>query len=731
MNTQKKGWRPCIVLAVTVVTALAIGVGIFVWVRSRQGPNTAGGGGTNPAGFSKPSGEFADLRVVGEQRGSLSRDQGGTVEMADGVRLTVPAGALPADMDITLRRIALPGHGTKPITMIDVDAGGAKLSSPATLTIPCPPVKKGAALPSGYKVYHIHDKKLTELLCRYDAGQQSVACEATEFSAILVVGLGVGISLGAFEFAYYGPGLSLTGPKEFLASLPAQVCDPPLPVPYYGQDDTGWCWAASAEMLMMSYREKRDVEIWDLAFDKGAAPTEGNGAVEQALGVLPDMFLQRNIPVEYDIVPWKSHWQTAGYIAAQLSKGQPVWLGIYGQSHAIIAVGFNRQGIFVHDPSGAIIKDELSSTGDVCHFLNWQDFYDVLNAHSPNWVHTMTVPRPMRDTVSPVSVALMPDQLEFQHPAGQPWKTKAAPPTIQFAWDGQTKPGYKFVSGGASETPLLYATNSDKYTLSVNVSNGHRDRNALVAVTAAIDDKPLGKVEKGVAPQTENDKFELTPPGFVKSLPQPFPPGQHKLRIEAKVGGNLVDEIEINLTIGPSQVKGLRLEAKDKETWLVWDPVPEGGCDYDVYFVWPTEGAGVKQTTTGQPRWRVDSNLLDLKESKWLYVVARHAPSGLSGVPSAFLPLTPSLPDEPIPLGQLDIEMSATMVQLYSDRTVDRKIWLAWKDTPVGAIIKIDNEEMELTQEGDVLRTVERGANGTAKASHAKGAKIYFVKEKK
>ncbi|MDB5312410.1 MAG: hypothetical protein JWO38_6612 [Gemmataceae bacterium] len=727
MDTQKKVRRPTIVLAVMVVTVVAIGFGIVAWVRSRQGPNNAESNGTNQPAFSKPSGEFADLPVVGEQRGSIRKDQGGTVEMPDGVRLTVPGGALPADTDITLRRIQLPMHGTAPIAMIDVDAGGVKLSSPATLTIPCPRGKKGAAPPSGYKIYHIHGKKLTELPCRYDAGRQTVSCDASEFSPVILVALG--IFVGSLEFTF-GPGLSLTGPEEFLASLPAKLCDPPLPVPYYAQGDASWCWAAGAQMLMMSHREKRDVEIWDLAFDKEAPTTRGLRPVEQALGVLPDMFIQRNIPVEYDILPWKSHWVTAGYIAAQLSKGQPVWLGIYGQSHVLVAVGYNRRGIFVHDPSGAIIRDELGSSGVVSHLLDWPQFYDVLNAHSPNWVHTMTVPLPMRDAVSPVGIALMPDQLQFQHPA-QPWKPKATP-YIQFAWDGQAKPGYKFVPGGSSETQMLYPTNSDKYTLSVNVSNGPRDGGApLVAVTAAIDDKPLGEMENGIGPQTDNLKFDLTPPAFVKSLPVAFTPGPHTLRIEAKVGGALVDEIEVNLTIAPSQVTGLRLEAKEKETWLAWDAVPEGGCDYDVYFVWPTEGAGVKQATTGQPRWRVESGLLDLKESKWLYVVARHAPSGLAGVPSAFLPLTPSLPDKTILLGQLESDMGVKATSVVPDRTVDRKIWSGWRDTPIGALIKIDNEEMELTGGGDVRRFVDRGVNGTGIASHAKGAKIYLIKEKK
>jgi hypothetical protein len=176
----------------------------------------------------------------------------------------------------------------------------------------------------------------------------------------------------------------------------------------------------------------------------------------------------------------------------------------------------------------------------------------------------------------------------------------------------------------------------------VDAANAGRD-SASVEVTATLGDLALGKVAASVGSANWGQTFEITKGGELAPLPGRLKPGRYPLKIVAKVGGQTVDTIEIQVDVGPSQVQNVRLDTKDKDTWLSWDKVPEDGCDYDI-FVSPAGGPGVKRSAQSQLQWRVDPELLQLKESRWLYVVARHVESGLSGPPSAWVPLRNSDP---------------------------------------------------------------------------------------
>jgi hypothetical protein len=96
----------------------------------------------------------------------------------------------------------------------------------------------------------------------------------------------------------------------------------------------------------------------------------------------------------------------------------------------------------------------------------------------------------------------------------------------------------------------------------------------------------LGKdVDVEVDAYTANHLVELIPEA---GIPMPSPlisVGRSTLHILAKVGGNVVDSISLDVDIGPSQVKDLNYEIRDGRTFLRWAPVPEGDMWYEVYRV--------------------------------------------------------------------------------------------------------------------------------------------------
>jgi len=678
------------------------------------------------------------MAVLAEQKAHVSRANGGTVELPNGARVVIPADALPADTDVRVQQLRDPGLDPTSATMTDVDVGGATLAAPAKVTLPCPEWHKGTAKEGDYKVYRHHGDKVVEVPGRYDPERHVMEVESREFSLLLVIGAAATVFLAWW---LWGPGVSMTTEADFRAALPPNKIPPSMvssapkvtpqttarAVPYYPQGRAEWCWAASAQMVLKAYNSDR--EIWDLGRLNNESTDEGlNALKDHCTGLLSGYFQDQGLLVEYNNVPFKNHWVSAGYLVSQLSQGRPVWLSVLAQHHVIVAVGFSDQGLYVHDPSGAITSQvNMLSANRVAELISWSDYYTLCNSGLPDWVHYMVVtspPPPPALAASPVSITLMQGRLHFEHPRA-PWDAEN-PAIAKFTWDGRVPLGYKFEALiNAPKVFPEHATNSDRFKLGVDLANSGPD-NASVEVTATLGDLSLGKVVGSVTSGDYSHTINLTKSGELAPLPGRFKPGRYPLKIVAKVGGREVDKIDLQVDVGPSQVPNVRFETKDKDTWLCWDKVAEDGCAYAIFLSGPTPGPGDKRTTQDQLKWRVDTDLLNQKESKWLYVVARHADSGLSGPPSAWLPL--QKPTEPELIATLLYPMSDAKTAPVKVDPSDRKLWATWRYTNKGAIIRIDNEEMELTSGGDLLRYVDRGVNGTSVQAHAKGAKIYLIK---
>jgi hypothetical protein len=477
-------------------------------------------------------------------------------------------------------------------------------------------------------------------------------------------------------------------------------------------------------------RPGRDMEIWEIARRLEASKKDGIAPLEIISGNLPDLFRAQGLEVEYNTLPWKSHWATAAYLVSQLSQGRPVFIGTYAQRHALVAVGFDNAGVYLHDPSGAVTHKWSVDSRELAQLVPWRDFYTMCNGW-PDWVFLMTVTTPLPVQTNSITIALMPDQLMFEHPP-LPSDPKD-PPLAAFEWEGKPTVGSRYQSGyrllERRDRKMFHeehATNSDKYQLAVNVSStGGAAQN--VSVTATLGGEPFGKVQHVISPGDINVAAELASATKRAPMPKVYEPGTYPLKIEAKVGNAVVDTIELNIDVGPSQVKGLRYEQKDKETWLCWDPAPEKGIEYSVLHVRSDKKTETQKAKTTETRWRVPAELASGKDSGYLSVVAWHNPSSLMGPPSTWLPLHTA---EPELVGLLAVRMGDSPSAGVRANPIDDKLSNVntWRYVNKGSIIRIDSEEMELTSEGAGLRYVDRGVNGTAIQPHAQGAKIYVIK---
>lgn len=607
--------------------------------------------------------DFSALSVAAEGAEDLG-SSGGVVALQDGTRVQIPAGALERQQRVTVRtRTSEPGGPCAAVT--EIDAGGVVLKQDAVLTLPCPRLPSELAkYVSAYRVTHYHDGRVSELPSTWDRGTNTVEARCREFSGVTVT------------------------PDDPNAEMNARIQDwvqttivrgggpvPPIPVPYYYQGLSLWCWAASAEMMLKAYG--KDTEIWELArwnrsrFKAGTVSTiiglgAGLGDFWQVWGSAEDMFTDRGLPVEHFRLPWTDALQLYSYLVRNVRAGQPVMMTI-GNFHAVVVIGCDEDGVYVNDPSGALFEliDILKGKSGIADadklaglHVSWEDLRRALSVSITGgsrlgltW--TLCIPK-ARSLGSPATVQLCYNNLIFAHPNPSPRSVEH--PNVYFAWDGSAEGGYRFCydcgddasTAAAHNNPdspsahiqPLYATMSDTMYLSVLLNNP-TDAPMKASLTSTFGEKSLIPKPYVCTIPARRTHFEATFVHDVKVRALGLDVGIHPLRVELVADGSLADEIQFDVKLGPSQVTGLELKNLESgDGLLTWKGVPEKDV---VYFVYAVSFDGITnkystnlRQTTRETQFKFEAPQKTRPARCWS-VVARHDPTKLEGPPSDYV----------------------------------------------------------------------------------------------
>ena len=163
-----------------------------------------------------------------------------------------------------------------------------------------------------------------------------------------------------------------------------------LSVPYYNQGDTNWCLYYCLSM-MFSYN-RHQIEPWKMAeyFDSGHSDTF-SGQYNPYDNSLEDYSKQstsldsRKTVWGYNIGSFDVE-NFNNVIKDNIDRGQPILMAFQYEiadgikkGHAIIAVGYDEEYIYLTDPSGAISKDLFGIRGRyIAVPVKWRDFNDKL-----------------------------------------------------------------------------------------------------------------------------------------------------------------------------------------------------------------------------------------------------------------------------------------------------------------------------------------------------------------
>ncbi|WP_167848784.1 C39 family peptidase [Methanolobus halotolerans] len=163
-----------------------------------------------------------------------------------------------------------------------------------------------------------------------------------------------------------------------------------LTIPYYNQGDTNWCLYACLSM-MLNYNN-RQVEPWEIA----AYFNSGHDETFEGQYNIFDKSLEEYTSKKWSINTKRTLW---GYnidnfdvdnfnsiIRNNIDKGQPVLLAFQytdqdniKKGHAVVAVAYDEENIYLSDPSGAITEN-LFETGEgkIAAPVSWNDFNEKL-----------------------------------------------------------------------------------------------------------------------------------------------------------------------------------------------------------------------------------------------------------------------------------------------------------------------------------------------------------------
>jgi hypothetical protein len=526
---------------------------------------------------SMPSAESVNQKVTPEAPATIS--------LSDGMKVQIPAGALKTDTAITVARLKSSGPEAKSSTVYRIGSEDIKLNTQATLEFPFD--SKSVPQDGDVRVAYLNGANgWTEVSVDVDRNAGKAAVKTDHFSTWLIFWTG-----------------QWSG--EYKPSRPPVT----LNVPYYYQGSSSWCWAASLQGLLKYYG--RDWETWKIAETFGNDYDSGLMNGEIAIGHVADFLQAQGFEDERTLLGWFDFNELTGYLMYQISQGRPVWLGCNGMSHAILAVGFNSQGLLINDPSGYAVEflRGANSVDDARLnpvLITYQEWYKICfwNPKMPGWnplnwdmkgmaaVFSTVVKNASPAQTPAITMSVLNDNIEFQIPRPKNYTYDFY---NTFKWDGTKRNGHTFAGlhPGLAGLPVNNPGNSDTLTkFVVNLANS-TEKAVKASLALLIDGKPLAE-KKNIDIPSHNSNTQVD---LMAGAPYPFKNnplklGYHNFQMSLSVDGQVLDMCTIEFTMGPAQPTNLKLARSDNQINLTWDQGLEVQKNLDqlFYVIWKDNG---------------------------------------------------------------------------------------------------------------------------------------------
>ena len=539
------------------------------------------------------------------------------LSLATGGSLRVPVGSVPHEHTLRISELDLSRNSKVSRRVYRVETDADRFSPPVSLHLPAPEKADGDL--DQFTVYRYDSEQgVTELNHTFDPTSGLVNFTSDRFSTIVI--------------------------ERHQREVPPESASRILSVPFYPQADAYWCFAASSQMMFKYYG--RDVEIWDIGRYFKMDPVDGPTILGLYSGSYTDLFEAYGLSVR-DWSSWIFIPHLIQYLRQEIDAGRPIMLWVRYAAHAVVVVGYDEDGIYLHDPSGFSIKRATGAPDTAETFANlgqfhftWDEFFDALfgrealdfryNIPLPVW--TLTLDDEPAPPVEPVTFSLFGLKKPNQEHLRIIRPSEDNQVRLSLLWQGLVDPGYYFPARSDQTSPP-YPVNDDELALAFTVNNMSSEPKEF-AINATLNGQPFYRMPGTlkIPPFRSFYVFDLIAPN--QSLPiQSSPervllPGNQKLLFSLTTDNQVTDWIPVTMPTGPSAPRDLRAVSDGEAVALSWTEIPESTVADIEYQIFVNDS---EWGTSGTPTFRVIGAPTDAE----FRVMAIHPSSGLVSTKTA------------------------------------------------------------------------------------------------
>lgn len=559
--------------------------------------------------------------------------------LPDGVKISLDS--LSPDAEIAVGTNSI----NENISVYSVSLKKGSVVKPVTLTMP---VQTSVNSADEISVIHIdwNSKKMERLASLLSEDKKSVTVTVSHFSDVVKSEPGI---YAKYYFDHIGEGKSVG----------------PLAVPYYSQANSGWCWAASAAMV--DGKQK----AWEIAAHFKKPLPDGLFKTSE----LVDILKKSAGTIEYKLF-WFDR-SLDGFIMHSLDNGNAVWVGLPYVGHAVVVVGYDAAGVYVHDPSGLMVEYAMGKAEQkklvtarklAAIHVTWSQWHTVAGAEvvstiasnvgekenrvSWNWMAlnpgAWVYPNDafaLRGKGGALSVEATPKYFKdiitdegtfgIHHYSVNP-ETKEVKPSyeVQFRWDGLAPGGTAFMHFDPMQKAVEIGTlcNNDRIEfLQPYVSNTSSSPQDF-ELSVFLDGNLLAK--QGVHLEAFSAHRPVKVKGAEYKLDEkPLSIGDHKITFSVPN-----DSAEIGFTVAPEVVRGVKAMQKGAdEVEITWEPNREAGLTYEVVRTAAPNKTGTKVLASV----KTNKATVKMEPGSYYYSVwARHDGTGLRSQDANYTQLT-------------------------------------------------------------------------------------------
>ena len=512
-----------------------------------------------------------DYPILANAEGNITPANGLRLTMPDGGTISVPANSVTEEAEFRITELDFRAFSQGSRRVFQVDTTATSFLHPVRLNLPAP--SKMAGETDEFVVYrNTPEAPIVELPHTYDATSNLISFESDQFSTLIIERKGVTAD-----------------------TIHSQHI---LDVPFYPQGDSYWCWAASSQMMFKYYG--KDIEAWEVARYFEMPPDDGPTLLRLGIGSYDRLFESFGLEID-DISAWVSldHFRT--YLIKQIDRGHPLMVLVQNAIHAIVVVGYDASGVYLHDPSGFSILNAkgVNTAAELFpnlgrSYFTWEQFKTALfgrkklgiefNVYLPVWalrIKNEPAPPPIPVTMTILGV----NQTDFF--LNRPIHGTAN--TSDFVWNGEFPDGYQFAPK-RKFSPPDHPVNDDEMALKLTLNNTSAASRA-VDIEVKLNGQTMIQTPSPITipAMTTRHTLDLVP--FTQAVPfqapsRPLRAGKQKMWISLKSNGVLLDWIPIDIETGPSVPQNLKAESDPNGVRLTWDPIPEAftsDIEYEIF----------------------------------------------------------------------------------------------------------------------------------------------------